>query len=229
MPARDSKNIAHVTQTDHRIIRSLIPESAPPLAANTIQLQFFGNARESLPNWEQHRANAAALWAVLAKKGVAAPASLGRLLDAALQSQPTDGLSLTTLAALESQHNRIADARQHYQLALKDPLSFEAALAGLLDLAYRAAQWEDARQLAEQLLMLDPGHPGCHAILADCLWNLNRTEDALAAAALALENDPSQLEVRRWFANNLRKAGHTSEAEQQLQLINRMETAGVGK
>jgi predicted CXXCH cytochrome family protein len=229
MPARDSKNIAHVTQTDHRVIRRQLPESNPPAAANSIQLQFFGNARETLPHWEQQRATAAALWAALAKKGLAAPPTLGRILNDALQAQPDDGLSLTTLAALEAQHNRIADAQHHYQLALNDPLSSEAALAGLLDLAYRAAQWENARQLAEQLLELDPGHPGCRAVLADCLWNLNRTDDALAAATLSLENDPSQLEVRRWFANNLRKIGRTAEAEQQQQLIERMETAGGSK
>jgi predicted CXXCH cytochrome family protein len=229
MPSRGSKNIAHVTQTDHRVIRRQLIDSSTHSAPNAIQLQFFGNARQSLPQWEQQRAMAAALWAVLAKKGLPAPPTLGRFLDNALTTQPTDGLSLTTLAALETQHNRTHDALAHYKLALNDPLSHEAALAGLLDITYQAAQWNDARQLAEQLLQLDPGHPGCHAILADCLWNLNRTEEAIAAVTTSLENDPSQLEVRRWFANILRKAGRNAQADQQQLLLERMESAGVSK
>jgi hypothetical protein len=230
MPNRGSKNIAHVTQTDHRVIRRSQPESpSAPSASTTIQLQFFGNARKTLPDWEQQRAMAAALWAVLAKKGLTAPPELGRFLENVLQTQPTDGLSLTTLAALEARYNRSAAAKTHYQQALNDPLSHEAALAALLDLAYRAALWNDAQRLARQLLELDPGHPGCLAVLADCLWNLQRQNEALDVAQQSLDKDPSQIEVRRWLINALRKVGRSSEAQAQEQILKRMESAGVQK
>ena len=234
MPQRDSKNIAHVAQTDHRVLRKselpTAPSAAPDLkTATTLQLQFFGNSRQQLPEWEQQRAMGAGLWAVLARKGLPAPPALGRLFDTALQSRPEDGLTLATLAALESQHGRIAAARQHYTQALADPVSHEAALAGLLDLTYRNADWDQARQLAEQLLQLDPGHPGCRAVLADCLWNLKRPDEALAAAAESLINDPSQLEVRRWYSQKLREVGRISDADTQQTLVERMESARAGK
>jgi predicted CXXCH cytochrome family protein len=239
MPQRDSKNIAHVAQTDHRVLRKselLSADSTTPgptqpgsTTASTLQLQFFGNSRQQLAEWEQQRALGAGLWAVLARKGLPAPPALGRLFDTALQSRPDDGLTLATLAALESQHGRIDAARQHYTLALADPVSHEASLAGLLDLTYRNADWDRARQLAEQLLQLDPGHPGCRAVLADCLWNLKRTDEALTAAAESLSNDPSQMEVRRWYSQKLREVGRISDADTQQTLVERMESARARK
>lgn len=230
MPQRDSLNITHVAQTDHRVLRKAEPTPSPnsqtdSTTATTLQLRFFGNARQNLPEWEQQRAMGAGLWAVLARRGLPAPPALGRFLDTALQGRPDDGLTLATLAALESQHGRVNAARQHYTLALSDPLSHEAALAGLLDLTYRSAEWEQARQLAEKLLQLDPGHPGCRALLADCLWNLKRPDEALTAAAESLNRDPSQLEVRRWYAQKLREAGRSSDADAQQTLVERMESA----
>ncbi|MFM7057613.1 MAG: tetratricopeptide repeat protein, partial [Planctomycetota bacterium] len=234
MPQRDSKNITHVAQTDHRVLRKSERSPAPvtpagSTTATALQLQFFGNSQQGLAEWEQQRAMGAGLWAVLARKGLPAPAALGRLFDTALQSRPDDGLTLATLAALESQHGRIAAARQHYTLALADPVSHEAALAGLLDLTYRTADWDQARQLAEQLLALDPGHPGCRAVLADCLWNLKRPEAALTAAAESLIHDPSQLEVRRWYAQKLRAVGRISDADTQQAFVERMESARARK
>jgi len=238
MPQRDSKNITHVAQTDHRVLRKADPAPADSFQSNspntntntkTLQLQFFGSSRETLAEWEQQRAMGAGLWAVLARKGLSAPPTLGRFLDTTLQSRPDDGLTLATLAALETQHGRIASARQHYTLALADPVSHEAALAGLLDLAYRSADWEQARQLAEKLLALDPGHPGCRALLADCLWNLKRPDQALTAAAESLHRDPSQLEVRRWYSQKLREVGRVDDANTQQTLAERMQSARTRK
>lgn len=234
MPQRDSKNITHVAQTDHRMLRRAerISSDAEPTDssnATTLQMQFFGNSRQKLADWEQQRAMGAGLWAVLARKGIPAPQALGRFFDHALQGRSDDGLTLATLAALESQYGRINAARQHYTQALADPVSHEAALAGLLDLTYRSAEWEQARQLAEKLLELDPGHPGGHAVLADCLWNLKRPTEALTAAAESLHRDPSQLEVRRWYSQKLRDAGRIEDANIQQSLVERMESARARK
>jgi predicted CXXCH cytochrome family protein len=234
MPQRDSKNITHVAQTDHRVLRRTETIPSPAVQAKssnaaTLQLQFFGNSRHKLADWEQQRAMGAGLWAVLARKGLPAPQALGRFFDNALQGRSNDGLTLATLAALESQHGRISAARQHYTQALEDPVSHEAALAGLLDLTYRSADWEQGRQLAEKLLELDPGHPGCRAVLADCLWNLKRPDEALTAAAESLDRDPSQLEVRRWYSQKLREAGRIDDANTQQTLVARMESARARK
>ncbi|MGV2333626.1 MAG UNVERIFIED_CONTAM: hypothetical protein LVR18_05705 [Planctomycetaceae bacterium] len=112
MPQRDSKNITHVAQTDHRVLRrtETIPSPAVPenfTNATTLQMQFFGNSRQKLAEWEQQRAMGAGLWAVLARKGLPAPQALGRFFDHALQGRSDDGLTLATLAALESQYGRI--------------------------------------------------------------------------------------------------------------------------
>jgi len=234
MPQRGSRNITHVAQTDHRVLRrseAKSEPSTPPGSTNpaTLQLLFFGNSRQNLAEWEQQRAMGAGLWAVLARKGLPTPPALGRFFDTALQGRPDDGLTLATLAALESRYGRNEAARQHYSQALADPVSHEAALTGLLDLAYRSSDWEQTRQLAEKLLSLDPGHPGCRAVLADALWNLKRPDEAVNAAAESLSHDPSQLEVRRWYAQKLREVNRLSDAEAQQKLVERMQSARAPK
>lgn len=225
MPRRDSSNIAHVSQTDHRILRT--PDAAPMIAdpKATVEMRFFDPTDQQLPKWEQSRAMGVGLWSFLQKKGHRAPVQLGQLLDQALQVHPDDGLALSALGALASQHQRIEQAKAAFQKALADPISREASLLGLLDIAYQSAQWSDALALVDESLSLDPGHPGLHAIRADVLFNLQRYEDATAEARRSIELDPSRIEVCEWLVSVYERMGQENNAASLKETIARMRTA----
>ena len=65
---RESNNISHVTQTDHRILRQAVVESGT-VRNGQVQLRFFDGAHQRMPKWEQNRAMGVAIWSYLSKKG----------------------------------------------------------------------------------------------------------------------------------------------------------------
>ncbi|MBL8810155.1 MAG: tetratricopeptide repeat protein [Planctomycetaceae bacterium] len=225
MPHRDSKNISHVTQTDHRIIRNNTKEDADSTGSKPLQLSFFDPADKTLPQWEQSRAMGVGMWSLLARKGQPAPASLANLLQPALTQNPDDGLVLATLGALALQHQQPQAAEKFFEKGIRDPVSRESSLMGLLEVRYQAGDWNSALSLVDQCIELDPGHPGLHAIRADVLLNLERHDDAVAAAKKSIELDPSVISVREWLLRVYEKQGAIQEADTLRSEIERMRTA----
>ncbi len=216
MPAREANNVAHVSQTDHRVLR--VPsESDLSVVKQTgsepsLQLRFFDDAHQRLPEWERNRAIGIGLWATLTKKGYGTPASLADLLKPGLAIHPDDGLTLATLGALAMQHQNGVAAETYLLKAQALPESEESAVAGLLELSYQAADWPRALQYVNRCIELDPGHPGYHAIMADSLMNSGKLKEAIKAAEKSVELDPTRIPVRLWLARAYDKDGRSAEA-----------------
>lgn len=226
MPHRDSNNISHVTQTDHRILRTTSSESHTESKGN-VQLRFFDEAHKRMPQWEQNRALGVAVWSWLSKKGQQSPSDLAGLLESALVVQPLDGLSLSTLGALAMQHGRVELAMQYLTRAQQIPIAEEAAVAGLLDLFYQQANWTKSLEYVDRCLEIDPGHPGYHAIRADVLMNLGRLKEGIQAGEKSIELDPTRVAVRVWLANAYEKDGRKADADATRDVVRRMQTAKV--
>lgn len=169
---------------------------------------------------------AVAVWSYLTKKGKTSPWSLSELLSSVLEVHPEDGLTLSTLGALAMQHGHTDAAIQHLTQALQSPVSEESAAAGLLDLYYQQANWTKSIEFAEHCIMLDPGHPGYHAIRADILKNLLRLKEGIKEAEESIRLDPTQLAVRAWLADAYEKDGQHLAAEDMRKTIRHMQTAG---
>lgn len=226
MPRRESSNVAHVTQTDHRIVRTPIgsvmsgdEEELPgdgmsqPLPAEVrMELRFFDNGHLSLSAWERNRALGVGLWSYLMRKGKSIPPQIGAMLESVLREQPDDGLTLATMGALAMFLQRAELAEGYWERALNHPESREAALSGLLDIRYRQANWISAMELVDECLMLDPGHPGFHAIRADCLFNSGRVDEAIAAGRKSLELGPTQTHVLEWMIAVCERSGYSDDA-----------------
>jgi tetratricopeptide (TPR) repeat protein len=230
MPHRDSRNIAHVTQTDHRILRREENAQSPePTEAGSdstrIQLRFLDPQDKQLPKWEQSRAMGVGMFSYLARKGQPAPTGLADLLAPALRENPDDGLVLATLGALALQHQQSEMAEQFFDKARHDPGSRESSLMGLLELRYQSGQWDEALTLADQCLANDPGHPGLHAIRADVLLKLGRTQDAIAAGRTSIALDPSVTSVREWLLTVYQKESDSRSASELAAEIARIKSA----
>jgi hypothetical protein len=227
MPAREASNVAHVTQTDHRVIRRVAPASPGKPAHGPGGLVFFDRGDRRLEPWERDRALGLAAWKYLSKKGVPRPADLVAFLEDILDKVPDDGKVLTALGSIAAENQQTDQARRFYERALPIPEAEEAALSGLLDLYYyyRAAERDRALQYADRLLEIDPGDARVHAIRADLLGMMARQDEAIEAARRALEFNPTLLPVREWLAEALRKAGRGDQQREQEQIIQRMKTA----
>lgn len=222
MPRNGNSTSAHVSQTDHRIQRRPHPDTKATQTAADLQLAQFPDGGPPLPQWEHQRALAAGLFSTLMRQGRASPPQLAELLQPALQQHPDDGLANSTLGALALQHGNSNLAEQHFLRAATDPQARESALEGLLDLAYSQGHWQDSLQLLQQLQALDPGHPGYHAIRADCLKNLDRIDEAVTAGERSLALDPSRIEIVRWLLETWRQQNRDDKAAYFQDLLQQM-------
>lgn len=223
MPHRTSNNISHVTQTDHRILRKPLGQSAvQPKTTDDLQFDFFDNADQRLESWESQRAAAAALWLHLDKKGRPAPPSLAKLLTPTLNVVPNDHLALTLLGALAYQHGRYETGANYFETARNVPAAEESAVSGLLTIYYLGSRWPEALKCADRMIQINPEEARFHSLRADILGNLNRLDEGIVAARKSLVLDPTVMPVREWLVANLQKSGRKDEYEEELQLLNRM-------
>lgn len=225
MPARDTSNVSHVTQTDHRVLRS--PDAAPDDDASGVEsdgLVLFDQADRTLPDWEQDRALGLAAWIHLSRTDQPPSPSLAQFLDRVLSRVPDDGEVLTTLGTMASAGGRTELARAYYERARRVPASEEAALSGLLDI-YFATDREKALACADRLVEIDPWDARTHALRADLLGALGKEAEGIAAAERAIELDPTLVPVRRWLADAYGKAGRTDEQREQERIVERMGSA----
>jgi tetratricopeptide (TPR) repeat protein len=223
MPYRDTHNISHVTQTDHRILRKPLDDTASVRKENP-QLQFFDGAQERMQTWEQNRALGIAIFSFLSKKGQQSPPELANYLESALAVHPADGLALSALGALAMQHGRTELAVRYLTRAQDVPQAEEAAVSGLLDIYYQQARWEESLKYVDRCIELDPGHSGYHAVRADVLMNSGRLPEGIVAAEKSIALDPTRIEVRLWLASAYEKDGRINDATAMREIVRRMQT-----
>ncbi|HEX6986002.1 MAG TPA: cytochrome c3 family protein [Planctomycetaceae bacterium] len=227
MPARDTSNVSHVTQTDHRVLRN--PESAPQAAAEPAAdtLTFFDRADRRLGQWERGRAMGLGAWTHLVRTDRPPSPALGKFLHGLVEQVPDDGALLTALGSMAQLGGRTEQARSYFEAARKIPSAEEKALSGLLDIYYGAAEREKALECADRLIEIDSYDARTHAIRADLLTSLGRASEGIASAERALELNPTLIPVREWLADAYRAVGRIEEQREQEEIVRRMRSARV--
>jgi hypothetical protein len=220
MPARESSNVAHVTQTDHRVPRKPSVESMPKSRSET--LSFLDRADLRLSPLEKDRAMGLGVWLRLSKTGRQVPDEIPRLLWGVHDEIPEDAMTTLALGDIATQRGKSDLSRRFYEEALKNPESEEAGLNGLLEVYYLASEHEAALRCADRLIEIDPGHAKAHAIRADLLRASGRLEEGIAAARKALELNPTLEPVRKWLAESLERSGDKEGGRRELEILDRM-------
>jgi len=226
MPKREASNVSHVTQTDHRVVRTAArTRPGDNRDATDDVLSFFDRADLRLPDWERDRALGLAAWKHLSKTGQQRPAELVPLLARVLEQVPADGTVLTAIGSIATENGRADLARGYFERAHSIPAAEEAALSGLLDLYYVASEKKPALECANRLLEIDRGDARAHALRADILAALGRPLEGIEAARQALKYNPTLVPVRQWLVKALRDAGRDDEQRDQEEILRRMQHA----
>lgn len=225
LPARTSKNISHVSQTDHRVIRKLDDESEELTKSSDEELALFNPADSQLPDWERERALSVGAWIYLTKSDRKPPQSLARSLLRVLDKTHEDPTVLLALGSLATQHQLVDRAREYYEQGRNLPAAEEESLWGLLNIYYPLTDWERSIECADRLLELDPGHAKVHALRADILRKLGREAEAIKAAQRALELNPTLVAVREWLVEACRATGRDAVQRMEEAILTRMKDA----
>ncbi len=225
MPARQSSNISHVTQTDHRVIRSQATPANDNASEDATTLTLLSDPQGRLSPQERNRALGLGAWARLAKTGRRPTPELGQFLGQVVLELPDDGLLLIALGTMAHHGNRQNLARGYLERARQIPAVEESAVAELLDVYYESSDWEKALECANRLIEINPREVKAYAIKADVCSLLGRSADGIAAAEQAIELNPSLVSLRRWLVKAYRGAGRESDAQAEEAVIERIEKA----
>ena len=207
MPKLDLVSSAHVSQTDHRIVRDKSVHSGDR-ARMVIRSEFVFEETDQLPDLEKRRAIAI----VNAKNGLASNELVEELQF--LRSQfPQDGFLAIALGGVSVSRNDYQTALESLQHAAACPQTEELALETLTQITYFAQDWPSAFKAFEMSLRLNPYRSQTLAIKADAMFRTGQAQQAIDAAKEALKHNPSLIEVHQWLRDTYKKLDRIQESD----------------
>lgn len=228
MPSRNSTNISHVTQTDHRILRDpQTPVKSSPEDADEELRWLDENPAVPLADWEKERALGLGAWIYLTKQNRKAPETLAKNMLRVLHKVEDDPATLLMLGSLGTEYKRYDQALDYYDRARKIPASEEEALWGLLNLYYEGGHWGPAQAASDGLVKIDTESAKLFALRAEILSRQDQPKESLLAAEKSLKLNPALIPVREWLIKAYEAAGRTEDARAQQELIKRLQSAKI--
>jgi tetratricopeptide (TPR) repeat protein len=127
------------------------------------------------------------------------------------KSKPSANLYVA-IARLYAEADKLGEAEQQYQLALKTKTDYLPALLGCAELRDRMGRPDDAIQYYQRAAKVYPQEPSVYNNLGLCYARQHRLDDAAAALTRAVQLDPKNLRYRNNIATVLVDQGHIQEA-----------------
>lgn len=215
MPKLNLVSSAHVSQTDHRIVRDKSALSDRLRLAN--QNEFVFKETEQLPDLEKRRAVAIDS----AKNGIASN-ELVEELRVLRTHFPKDGFLAFALGSVSVSRKDYATALKSLQDAAAFPQTTEIALDALTQITYFAQDWPSAFKAFEMSLRLNPRRSQTLAIKADALFRTGQVQSSIDTAQEALKYNPSLIEVHQWLRDTYKKLGRIQESDAERLTVERM-------
>lgn len=228
MPSLTANDVAHATQTDHRIQR--IPKEGTANAAShksAKKLAFFDGADQRMEKWEADRALGIAMIQSAEQEVLTQPKwfdKVEQLLVQALRVAPDDLPALETMSSVELGRKNHKAARQYLERMLRINPKHESALNTLVRICYDSADDKAGVRYANRLLAINPYARGAHARKSTMLGKLGDWYGAVAAARQGLEVDPTFSELRNWLITALKRTNQTEEVPRQKHLIEELQS-----
>lgn len=235
MPTRGATNVAHISLTDHRVLRR--PDGvaeAPAVEQAATTLRFFDHADRRLPPDEQQRAIGLGLGQYFSRKGTLPPAELIQTLIGSLgpggtrESDPeADGEVLVAIAAMAQQRGDFPTALAYYERASRVPGFAEPASSGLMDLYALQERWADVIAAGDRLLRIDPEDFRARALRGQALVASGKTAEGFQEVERALALHPSLIPLREWLIQAYRQAGRGDDADRNQAILDRIQQASA--
>ena len=216
------QDVAHVAQTDHRILRAADQEIAIPPWRTDYGLTFFNDCDKGLPDWELQRALGLALAAKQRREFDPEMArTAAELLRKVLPYVPDDSSLLGALSDVETRLKQTEAALTHARRGLELSPDNEYLLGSMVSALFSVGMYHQAIPYCDHLIELDPANASVHLTKAMLLKGLDRVEEGLRAGERAVEVNPRYLEARQWLAQAYTQAGRPSDAARHIEFLRR--------
>ena len=233
MPALKTKDVAHTSLTDHRILR--VPESTSVAsrlpAADEIEL--FDGAEQRVSKREADRARAFAMIDIAVSRNDKLWAARGEefLLPNELRNAPLpviwesfgedfQAIDYLGVSYLLQDQRDLAIACWEYILR-KSPNN-ETVCIHLADVYQDGEDFKTALEYLDRAIALNPTISLLHARRTYVLGKLGRFDEGIESAKRALEGDPTLLQVREWLVETYGRLGRQAEQREALDAARRM-------
>ena len=226
MPSLHSRDVAHTTQADHRVVRHReVTEAARGLEREVVGAPWrpFGDMGRLLDENARRRADALAWFRQAADtRDVSLLVRARDQFEQILREDPDDTEIRGRLGFALFRAGDLQAARRELERALQVRPDSEPYRTYLGLIAYSTGDETGIRHF-ERLIELNPQDGEAYGPYADMLETAGRLNEAIRMAERGLKKDPTVIDMRRSLARFLRKAGRETEARRQERWIEQIE------
>ena len=231
MPRLSAHDIAHASQTDHRVLREPKGHDTSPGAA-TEKLLVFDEPHTIMPGWEIERAKALAKVLKLRESGHVSQAvgdELVQTLTRTAEIASDDPQTWAALASIFELRKDEATARKHWQRVVALRPNDELALDALAGICQRARDYHAGLAFSDRLIELNPYRARAHMRRALMLAELGRWQEAIADAESALRVDPLDKSARQWLVEVYRREGNLEGSRRHADMLKRISSLPLSR
>jgi predicted CXXCH cytochrome family protein len=225
MPRLSAHDIAHASQTDHRILREAEEENEMRYGAESRDINVFDRQHSTMPDWEMQRALALAKVRGMQEAGYANPAAaldLQQTLEAITRIAPDDFATWSALGAAYELRQDLPSALQAWKRSLALRPSNEIVLDALANTHRKTGENQQALEYMDRLLKINPWRSRDYMQRAMVLSDLGRWPEAIRDAEKSLEIDPLDKYARRWLINAYQQTGDIEASRRHSDLLKRI-------
>jgi tetratricopeptide (TPR) repeat protein len=208
MPKLAAHDVAHASQTDHRVLR--VAEENAAQAGPEAELELFDQEHTMMPEWELERVLALSKVRKLQETNYASKAAaqeVERTLSMIADIAQDDAATWAALGNLADLRQDGATARKHWERALELRPNSEAVLDSLVRVCQQQGDYQAALDYVDRAIRLNPNQSRSHFSRAVMLAQFGRWPEALADGERAVEIEPLDKKSRRWLRDAYRQTG----------------------
>jgi predicted CXXCH cytochrome family protein len=211
MPKLAAHDVAHASQTDHRVLRVANEDNGTDSGGEGDKLVLFDQEHTVMPEWELER--------VLALSKVrkstettyvnrAASEGVEETLLMIAEIAPDDAATWAALGTVADLRQDGVSARQHWERSLELKPNDEVVLESLVRICQNKGDFQAALQYLDRLIALNPHQGRDYIRRAMLLAQFGRWPEALADGEKGVEMDPLDKKSRRWLRDAYRQTGN---------------------
>lgn len=224
MPRLSAHDVAHASQTDHRILR-VQDDDEGAVSPEPETLVLFDEEHAAMPAWELERAKALSRWIKLREVGFVSGGTadeLQRIFAALIEIAPDDVEVLESMAGVAELRLDHPTARETWERALQLRPNSERILDSLATACRQMGDLQAGIDYSNRLIELNPWRSRDYLRRAAMLSEFGRWQEATADAEMAVKLDPTDKQARRWLIDAYQGLGDVEASRRHAEAIKRL-------
>jgi predicted CXXCH cytochrome family protein len=225
MPKLTAADVAHASQTDHRVLRVAAANETEDSGGEDDKLVLFDQEHTVMPDWELERVLALSKVRTLLDSRYASKAAaqeLEQTLSMIADIAPDDARTWAALGNVADLRQDAVTARKHWERALELRPNDELVLDSLARVCIQQGDYQAGLDYVDRLIGLNPTQARDYVRRASILAQFGRLAEALADGEKAVEIEPLDKNTRRWLRDAYRQAGDLTASRKHEDILQRI-------